>query len=77
MAPVEPVAVRKGTEEPLPAASVVKGYEYEKNRYVVIDPEDLEKIAPPTATAMEIIQFVKMDQIDPVFFETSYYVAPE
>lgn len=64
-------------DKPIQRSDIVKGYEYEKNRYVVIDPEDLEKIAPPTATAMEILQFVKMDEIDPIYFETSYYVAPE
>ena len=64
-------------DKPLDRSEIVKGYEYEKNRYVVIDPEDLEKIAPPTATVMEILQFVRMEEIDPIFFETSYYVSPE
>jgi DNA end-binding protein Ku len=64
-------------DKPVDRSDLVKGYEYEKNRYVVIDPEDLEKIAPPTATAMEILQFVRMEEIDPIFLETSYYVAPE
>lgn len=64
-------------DKPIERAHIVKGYEYEKNQYVVIEPEDLEKIAPPTATAMEILQFVRMDEIDPIFLETSYYVAPE
>jgi DNA end-binding protein Ku len=62
---------------PLEHSEIVKGYEYEKNRYVVVEPEELEKIAPPTATVMEILQFVRMDEIDPIFLETSYYVAPE
>jgi DNA end-binding protein Ku len=64
-------------DKPLDRSEIVKGYEYEKNRYVVIEPEDLEKVAPPTASAMEILQFVKMDEIDPIFFEKSYYVGPE
>ncbi len=64
-------------DKPVERSETVKGYEYAKGRYVVIEPEDLEKIAPPTASAMEIIQFVRMSEIDPVFFETSYYVAPE
>jgi DNA end-binding protein Ku len=63
--------------KPLNRAEIVKGYEYEKNRYVVIEPEELEKIAPPTATVMEILQFVRMEEIDPIFLQTSYYVAPE
>jgi DNA end-binding protein Ku len=64
-------------DKPLDRSEIVKGYEYEKNRYVVVEPEDLEKVAPPTASAMEILQFVKMDEIDPIFFEKSYYVGPE
>ncbi len=64
-------------DKPLDRSEIVKGYEYEKNKYVVVDPEDLEKIAPPTATVMEILQFVRMQEIDPIFLETSYYVAPE
>ena len=64
-------------DKPVERDDIVKGYEYEKNRYVVIEPEDLKKIAPPTATAMEILQFVRISEIDPIFLETSYYVAPE
>jgi len=64
-------------DKPLERSELVKGYEYEKNRYVVVEPEELEKIAPPTATVMEILQFVEMKEIDPIFLEKSYYVAPE
>lgn len=64
-------------DKPVEREDIVKGYEYEKNRYVVVEPEDLKKIAPPTATVMEILQFVRMNEIDPIFLETSYYVAPE
>src|SRR5579884_1924456 len=64
-------------DKPLDRDEIVKGYEYEKNQYVVVDPEELEKVAPPTARSMEILQFVRMDEIDPIFFEKSYYVGPE
>jgi len=64
-------------DKPLDRSEIVKGYEYEKDRYVVVEPEDLKKIAPPTATVMEILQFTRMDEIDPIYLETSYYVAPE
>jgi DNA end-binding protein Ku len=63
--------------KPLERSDLVKGFEYEKNKYVVVEPEDLKKIAPPSATVMEIIQFTRMEEIDPIFLETSYYVAPE
>ena len=64
-------------DKPVERSELAKGFEYEKNRYVLIEPEELEKMAPPTATALEILQFVRIDEIDPIFLETSYYVAPE
>jgi DNA end-binding protein Ku len=77
LAPVQQVSVRKGTDEVVSQKSVVKGYEYEKDRFVVVDPEELKGIAPKTATEMEIQEFVQLAEIDPVYFETSYYVRPE
>jgi DNA end-binding protein Ku len=56
---------------------MVKGYETSKNKYVVVDDEELKKIAPPTATTMDILQFVRSDEVDPIYFESSYYVGPE
>lgn len=64
-------------DRPLEKSEIVKGFEYAKNQYVVIDPEDLEKVAPPTARTMEILEFVRMDDVDPIYLEKSYYVAPE
>ncbi len=64
-------------DKPLDRSEIVKGYEYAKNRYVVVEPEELERMAPPTASVMEILQFVRIDEIDPILFETSYYVSPE
>lgn len=56
---------------------IVKGYEYRKGEYVVVEPEEIRKIEPKTARAMEILEFVKQEEIDPVYFEASYYLAPE
>ncbi len=77
LTPVQQVSVRKGTDEVLPERSVVKGYEYEKNRFVVIEPEELKSAARSTSTEMEIQEFVQLAEIDPVYFETSYYLTPE
>jgi DNA end-binding protein Ku len=77
LAPLQQASVRKGTDEIVPQRSTVKGYEYEKDRFVVVDPQELKSIAPKTATEMEIQEFVKLAEIDPVYFETSYYVRPE
>jgi len=56
---------------------VVKGYEYEDGKYVLIDPAEIKKIEPQSARSMEILEFVKLDEIDPVYFDSSYYAAPE
>src|ERR1700685_1875999 len=58
-------------------SDIVKGYEYRKDEYVVIEPEKLKKIEPQTAKTMEILEFVKTSEVDPVFFESSYYMLPE
>lgn len=64
-------------DKPIGRDEIVKGYEYSKGEYVVIEDADLKKIAPPTATVMEIVQFVREADVDPIFLEKSYYVAPE
>src|SRR3954452_89601 len=56
---------------------IVKGYEYRKGEYVIIEPDEIKKIEPKTAKAMEILEFVKADQVDPIYFESSYYMMPE
>jgi DNA end-binding protein Ku len=63
--------------KPIDRADIVKGYETSKNQYAVVEDEEMKKIAPPTATTMDILQFVGSDEVDPIFFESSYYVAAE
>ncbi len=75
--PVQQASVRKGTDQVLPEQSVVKGYEYEKDRFVAVEPEELKTLAATTSSGMEIQEFVELAAIDPVYFETSYYIAPE
>ena len=58
-------------------SEIVKGFEYRKDEYVVIDPEEIKKIEPKTAKTMEILEFVKAGDVDPVYFESSYYLLPE
>src|SRR6202142_3121071 len=58
-------------------SEIVKGFEYRKDEYVVIDPEEIKKIEPKTAKTMEILEFVKAGEVDPVYFESSYYMVPE
>ena len=58
-------------------SEIVKGYEYRKGEYVVIEPDEIKKIEPKTAKTMEILEFVKSQEVDPVFFDASYYLVPE
>jgi DNA end-binding protein Ku len=64
-------------DKPIPRDEIVKGYEYEKGKYVVIEDEDIKKVAPKTAKVMEIQEFVKAGDVDPVYLESSYYMAPD
>ena len=56
---------------------IVMGYEVEKDKYVVVDPAELKKLQPQSSSVMEILQFVKLDEVDPIFFESSYFSVPE
>src|ERR1051326_1015925 len=56
---------------------IVKGYEYRKGEYVIVEPDELKKIEPKTSKAMEILEFVAAEEVDPIYFETSYYLVPE
>lgn len=56
---------------------IIKGYEYEKDDYIVFDKEELEKLKPENEKEIEIISFVPLSEIDPVYFEKSYDIDPE
>jgi DNA end-binding protein Ku len=56
---------------------IVKGYEFEKNRYVVIDDADIAKVRPESTRVINLVQFTDAAQIDPIYFEKPYYLAPD
>jgi DNA end-binding protein Ku len=58
-------------------ADIVKGYEYEKDHYVTLTDEELDSLPVATAKAIEIERFVEAEEIDPIYFQKSYYVVPE
>jgi DNA end-binding protein Ku len=58
-------------------SEVVRGYEYEKGKYVVINEDEIKKITPRSSTVMEIAAFVKQEQIDPIYFDASYFMLPD
>jgi DNA end-binding protein Ku len=58
-------------------SEIVKGYEYEKDQYVLFNEEELDKIEPTSAHVMEILEFVRLDEMDPLYFDSSYFLSPE
>src|SRR5215207_2069574 len=56
--------------------NIVKGYEIGPDRYVIIDPDELEALDPKKTRSIDIDEFVDLDQIDPIFFDHPYYLAP-
>jgi DNA end-binding protein Ku len=76
-APPEEAPVSAGSEASIPFERVVKGYEVDRDRYVLVTPEELEALAPEQTRTIEIEDFVELADIDPVYFEKSYYLAPQ
>lgn len=58
-------------------SDIVKGFEYAKNKYIEIDPDDLKALRLPTATTMQIQQFVKTEELPEALFDRPYFVAPK
>jgi DNA end-binding protein Ku len=63
--------------EIVPFEHIVKGYEYEKDRYVVLTDEELDSVPVESSRAIDILQFVDADDIDPIYYKKSYYLVPE
>lgn len=56
---------------------IAMGYEVDKDNYVLIEPAELKELGAPSSKAMQILQFVKLSEVDPIYFETSYFAVPE
>jgi DNA end-binding protein Ku len=69
--------VNATTGKPVEWKDIVKGFEIEKDEYVVIDPEELKKANVKATQTVDIQDFVPVEQIEPAFFETPYYVVPQ
>ena len=74
--PVRYERVNSETGEEVPWKEIVKGFEYSKGSYVVLDEDDIRKAAPASTETVEIEAFVRRDEIDPMFFEKPYYLVP-
>ncbi|HTC29752.1 MAG TPA: Ku protein [Candidatus Acidoferrum sp.] len=62
--------------KPVPWDEIVKGYEYEKGQYVVLTDEDFKKVNPEATQSVDILEFVDLDTINPMFFDKPYYLEP-
>ena len=68
--------VDPSTGEEVPFEEIVKGYEVTPDRYVLIDPEELDALDPKATKTIDIEEFVDLSEIDPIYFDHSYYLAP-
>jgi DNA end-binding protein Ku len=64
-------------EREVPLSEVVKGYEFEKGRYVIMDEDDLAKVRPESTRVIDLVQFTDAVAIDPIYVERPYYLAPD
>jgi len=69
--------VSDATGEEVPPDRIKRGYEISKGRYVMIEPDELEVLRPKGSHAIEIEEFVDLDEIDPLYFEQPYYLIPD
>jgi DNA end-binding protein Ku len=58
-------------------SEVVKGFEYEKGQYALIEPDEIKKITPPSGRTMEILSFLDQKDVDPIYFDSSFVALPE
>jgi DNA end-binding protein Ku len=63
--------------EEIPLEHIVKGYEVSRDRYVMVTPEELESLDPKASRTVDIQEFVDLDEIDPVYFDSTYYMVPD
>lgn len=76
--PISYKKVCEGCKKEVIEEDIVKAYEYTKNKFVVLDAEELENLRKENEDkAVEIIDFVKLDEIDPIYFEKTYYLSPD
>lgn len=61
----------------VPNSDIVKGYEFEKGRWVVVDEEDIAKVRPESTRIINLVQFADAGEIDPIYLERPYYLAPD
>jgi DNA end-binding protein Ku len=76
LAPIRYARIDTKTEKEVPWKEIVKGFEYTKGKYVIVEDEDFENASPTKSKSIDIVQFVKAEEIDPIYFEKPYYIIP-
>ncbi|KAF7963604.1 DNA repair protein, partial [Cupriavidus sp. UYMU48A] len=77
MAPVGYQRINKSTGKPVPKEHIVKGYQYEKDEYVLLNDEDFRRANVEATQTVDIVSFVQADEIPPYYFDTPYYLEPD
>jgi DNA end-binding protein Ku len=75
--PISHVKTCKHCEKEVEYEEIVKGFEYEKGKYVIFNEEELEAIKPETNKTIQILDFVDLTDIDPIYFQKAYYLSPD
>lgn len=73
---IHPQRYRPYDERVITRDEVALGYETEKGKYILVEAAELKKIQPRSSKAMDTIEFVKLGEVDPLFFETSHFGVP-
>ncbi len=68
--------INERTGKEVDTSDIVKGYEVDEGEYVVVEPDELDEIAPGRSQTIDISDFIDLDQIEPVYFDRTYYIAP-
>jgi DNA end-binding protein Ku len=77
MSPIRYVKVCRDEGEEVQQSEIVKGYEFERGRYIVVTDEDFERASPRKTKTIDIMDFVAVDEIDTIYFEKPYYLEPD
>src|SRR5438552_3961426 len=77
LSPINYKRVAEADGKEVPWEDIVKGYEYEKGKFVVLKDEDFRRADIEATQSVEIIEFVALKEIDPIFFDKPYYLEPQ
>src|SRR5689334_24481636 len=77
LSPIKYKKVAEADQKEVPAAEIVKGYEYERGRFIIMKDEDFAKVKIESTHSIDITDFVELEQVDPKFFYKPYFLEPQ